>query len=189
MPLTPSGIASALAPALASAGMSGIAIPQYALGLGVGVCQWAQQIIVMSVDTGTLGVGTSTGLLLVSTPTLLSNLMSSFGSMGLTGVFVPALASGLASGFVTAFIQGLLLVSHPSVGVGASVNTFQSGPSASFIISGLASVGFSGTFMPNLATAIGLGLDTTFKTLILPLPIVGSVSPMSSTGTGLGKII
>lgn len=189
MPLTPPGIAATLAPALSAAGVLGTSVPQYALGIGVGVCQWAQQVVVLSIDTGTLGVGASTGPLLVPTPSLLQNLLASFAAMGLAGTMAAPLATGIANGLTLAFAQALVLVSHPSVGVGASVNTFQAGTAAPFMLAGFASVGFHGTYMSNIATAIGLALDTTFRALVLPLLIVGSVSPMASTGAGIGKIV
>ena len=84
MPLTPQGIATVLTPALMATGMLGVSTPQFALGVGVGLTQWAQQVLVLSIDTGTLGAGSSVGPLLVPAPTLLLNLLSSFGSVGIT---------------------------------------------------------------------------------------------------------
>ena len=189
MPLTPPGIAAVLTPALMATGMLGLATPKYAFGVGTGVMKWAQQVIMLSVDVGTLGGGSSSGPLVVAPPVLMTNLLIAFGSLGILGVLSPLKALGLANGLSQAFMQATCLGSHASVGAGASINQFQSGPAAPFIIEGLASVGFQGGCTVKMATAIGLALDMTFKSLLLPMPILGPPSPIPSSGVGFGKIL
>lgn len=190
MPLTPAGIAAIVAPALAGSGMLGTSVPQVALGIGNGVCLWTAALTVTTVDVGTLGSGVGALPCAIPPPLLIGGMLGGFASAGVAGPMAPLLANGVANGLATAFTsQGLIVTVHPTVGVGTGVCTFP-GPSAvPFMISGFASAGLVGVSTVQIATGVGLGLDTGFAGFTVPTPIVGAPAPLSGGGTGTGKIV
>lgn len=190
MPLTPPGIAGVLVPALVGTGMLGSNVPQLALGVGIGVTLWTKALTVATVDGGTLGVGAGILPCVIPPPLLIGGMLTGFPSAAISGVSSPLLATGLGVGLATAFAtQGLITTVHPTVGVGTGVCTFP-GPSAvPFMIEGLTSAGLTGSNVTQLATGIGMGLDIGFAAFTVPIPIVGTPSPVSSAGTGTGKIV
>lgn len=188
MPITPLSVVTAITPALAAAGGGGQGAPQLATGLGIGVSNWIQQITVSTADTGTLGVGSSTAPLLVPSLTLTENMLAGFATHGMVGAMGPAIAAGLANGFVLAFAQGVVVTTHPSVGVGSAVAKFIAPPAAPFLAAGFVAAGMNGQALPQLADAIGLAFDLTFASLVMPLAVVGAASPTAGGGSGVGKI-
>lgn len=189
MPLTPVGVAGVLTPALIASGNIGIAVPQLALGVGTGVGIMAQGSSVVSVDTGTLGVGVSTVPLLVPQPLLLTSFLTGLAASGTIGVMMPALALGLANGLAVGFLQGLVVMAHPGVGLGAGVAKFIVTTAVPSMIAGFAAVGMVGPGAVKTATGIGIGLTIAFAVLTLPVPIVGPPSIVAGAGAGIGKIV
>lgn len=189
MPVTPAGVAGLVAPSLAAAGMVGTDAPRIAAGIGVGVSTWVASISVVTADVGTAGVGSGGPIPVVIPGTLLGNMQTGFGSAGLAGMFSPGFSAGLASGLTQAFLQGLVKTAHAGVGSGSGVAKFVAPPATGPIAAGLTSAGIAGIFQAQLSAAVGLALDLTFATLVLPIPIVGTASPTAASGTGFGKIV
>lgn len=190
MPATPAGISGLVSANLASVGMLGMDIPKIALGIGIGVSGWVAQIVVQTADVGTAGAGSGGPVPVVIPPaTMLGNIQTGFGSATLIGQFAPAFATGIANGLTQAFLQALVKTTHAGVGTGSGVAKFIAPPATPSIAGGLSSAGVIGQFAAQLAAAVGVGLDTTFASLVIPVPIVGSGSPTAATGTGVGQII
>lgn len=190
MPLTPAGLAGTISTAMAGLAMTGVEIPRFALGIGTGVCLWTSStLVVATVDIGTLGAGVGTFPCTIPQPLLLAGLTTGFASAGLVGVSSVPLITALANGLALGFPQGLITTAHSSVGVGVGTATFPGPSSIPSITTGLLTSGFSGTSLPQLAAAIGMGLDIAFAGFVIPVPIVGPPSPFPSGGVGVGKIV
>jgi len=189
MPLTPVGLAGILVPALISSAQIGIAVPQFSLGVATGASLFLQQSTVTSVDSGTLGVGATVVPLLVPQPLLLTSLLAGFASTGMVGVMSPLLALGLANGFALGFLQGLVTMTHPGVGLGAGVAKLIGVGAVPAMIQGFAASGMTGPGPIKMATSIGIGLSITFVAWTMPIPIAGAPSIAPSSGTGFGKIV
>lgn len=189
MPATPAGIAAALQPNLLSVGMLGTDTPKIAAGLGLGVSNWLAQIMVQTVDTGSLGSGSGGPMPLIVPPSLNANLLTGFASAAMSGILSPLLATGIANGLLQAFPQALVKTTHVGVGTGTGIGKFIAPPATPVIAAGLASATVIGPFAAQLATGVGIGLDLTFASLVVAVPIVGSASPTAGSGTGFGKIV
>ena len=192
MPLNPAPLAAGfLAPNLVATGNLGVAVPTLALGIASGVCQYLTSAVVNSVDVGTAGVGTTLFPLIVPSPLIQSSILSGFAAMGIMGIAAPALILGLSTGISTGLSAlALLQINHPGVGVGAGVVRLTAATAVPFMINGMASVSMSGAGPTKVATALGIGLDLTFASFVqLAVPIVGSPSPVASSGVGLGTVI
>jgi hypothetical protein len=189
MPLTPVGLAGVLVPNLAACGQIGVAVPQFALGVGTGVSTFAAASIVTSADTGLLGSGATAIPLLVPQPLLLSSILTGFTATGTLGVMAPLLATGLANGLNVGFLQGLITMVHPSVGFGAGVAKVIPKDAVPSMIAGFAAVGMTGTSSVKMATAIGIALTIVFTALTLPVPIMGAPGTLPGAGVGIGKIV
>jgi hypothetical protein len=189
MPLTPPGLAGALIPALYSSGNIGIAVPLLALGVGTGICTFAQSTTVISVDAGTLGVGATVLPLLVPQPAILGNLIIGFAAVGNVGIMTPSLALGLSVGLNVGFLQGLITMVHPTVGLGTGVAKFIPSGAVPSMIAGFAAVGMVGPGAIKTATGIGIALTALFAEYTIPVPIVGPPSPAPGAGAGVGKIV
>lgn len=190
MPITPPTIAGVVAPAIAASGMLGISAPQLALGIGIGLSLFTQAATVVSVDTGTLGVGNTSAPFVVPQPLILGGMLSGFAAQALVGPMAAPLAAGLATGIATGLLQGLLVIVHPTVGVGVGVTRIvPAGSAVPMMAAGLASAGFTGTAGVRIGAAVGIALDIAFSSFTLPLPIVGAPSPVGSAGVGAGKIV
>jgi len=189
MPITGPGSASVLIPNLASTGNIGTGMPQLATGIGTGLSLWTPTIRVATVDVGTAGVGVGSLPLVVPQPALYGFLIESMAATAQLGPLGPLFQLGLANGLVAAFVQGLILTTHPSVGTGSAVARFFAPPASVPMVQGFSMVGMVGSGPVKFATAIGLALSKTFAALTLPMPIVGSASTSGSSGLGSGGII
>jgi hypothetical protein len=193
MALNPPALASGfIAPNLAATGNLGSGVPMFALGIAIGVCQFLTvQAKVMTIDVGTLGVGTGLIPLIVPSPLLSSSLTAGLASAGLMGVMAPKAILGLTTGLTTGWTAlALLQTNHPTVGVGTGVARIVGPTAVPAIISGFSAAGMSGDGPARMARAIGTGLDMTFASFIQPgVPIVGGASPMGSSGVGLGVVL
>lgn len=189
MPITPVTIAGTLIPNLVACGNIGIAVPQFALGVGTGLTIMCQNSTVVSVDVGTLGVGAGVQPLLVPQPLILDSLLAAFAATATIGVMMPPLALGLANGLALGFLEGLLVTVHPGVGLGSGVARVIATTGVPSMIAGFAAVGIVGPGGIKMATAIGIGLTIVFAAFVTPIVIVGPPSILPGAGPGFGKIV
>lgn len=192
MPLNPPVLSAGfVAPCMVATGNLGIGLPKLALGVSIGVCQYLALAKVSTVDVGTLGAGTSLFPLIVPFPLLQSNLLASFAASNLIGVMAPSFLSGMATGLTTGLISlALMQTNHPTVGVGAGVARIVGPTSVPSMVSGFAAAGMTGSGPTTVASAIGRGLDMTFASFFqVGVPIVGTPSPIGSSGVGFGTVI
>lgn len=189
MPLTPVGIAGFLQQSLASVSMTGQQASTLSLGIGNGTAQWIAAMFVLTTDVGVAGAGSGQLPLIIPPALLVSNMVAGFSAQTLTGTASVQLASAIGQGLAQAFLQGLVLTVHPVVGVGTAIAMFRGSPAVSFMLQGLSGVAMTGAKTPQLAAAIGQGLDTTFASFTTPIPIVGAGSIISASGSGTGKIV
>jgi len=179
-----------IAPNLLATGQIGQAMPKFALGVSLGVVDYLSDARVVSVDTGTLGVGLTIFPLIVPQPLLLGALFTGFGSMGILGPMAPLLITGLANGITLGLVSlALLNINHPGVGVGAGVARILGGSAIPSMLGGFDDVGMSADGPKKTATAIGIALDITFAAFFQPVPIVGPPSPVPGGGVGFGSIL
>lgn len=190
MPATVPGIMSVLIPNLVSTGMIGTDGPKYARGVAVGLSIWVSLVKVTTIDAGSAGSGTNVPLpILIPSPVLYANLLQGRASHDLVGIFMPTFMLGLANGLSTSFLQMLVKTTHVGVGTGSGVAKFSAPPAFTSIIQGFSAAGMSGPAVSKKAAALGQALDTTIASLVLPVVVVGSASPVAATGTGFGGII
>jgi hypothetical protein len=122
-------------------------------------------------------------------PVLLAGMLAGYAATGTIGVMAVPNATGVATGLALAFLQALVIIQHPSVGVGAGVAKFIATTGVPTMIAGFAAAGMVGVGSVKMATAIGIGLTIAFNSFVLPVPIVGSPSPAPGAGVGAGKIV
>ncbi len=191
MPLNPPALATAfLAPNLASVGHIGSGMPKLAMAVAIGVTQFLTlQAKVITVDTGTLGVGTSILPMLIPPQLFQPAFLTGFASAGILGPIAPLTITGLANGLSAGLLAlALLQTNHPGIGVGTGIARI-TGPSAiPSMLSGFASLGMVGGGT-KIATAVGIGLDIVFTAFVEPIPIVGVGSPVGGAGVGFGSVI
>jgi len=191
MPLSPTALATGfLAPSMLSVGNTGSGVPPMVRGVAAGVTNWlTSQMQVLTVDTGVLGVGTGVAPLLVPPPLIIPAMLTGFASAGLLGISASVTATGLANGLSAGLLAlALVRTNHAGVGVGAGVAKFLGPPAKPAILQGLKASGLSGPNLPKLAQAIGTALDIVFAALVMPVPIVGTPTPVSGSGVGIGQI-
>jgi hypothetical protein len=189
MALTPTGVRGALLSNLASTGHLGAAVPKMAQGLANGLVAWVALVKVQTVDTGTAGVGAGVTPLVVAMPVVQAVVQAGFLAHEIIGPFAPSTVLGLSIGLTQAFLQGQIMTTHPSVGVGAGICTFRAPPASPFIQTALSAAGVSGLGTDKLALAVGTALDALFSALVSPVAIAGPPSPSPSAGVGFGQIV
>jgi hypothetical protein len=189
MPLTPPGLIGPITANLVSTGHLGIATPQLAAGIAAGIMMWSPLVKVLTVDAGTLGVGAGVIPLVVPPPLLIAGLSAGFASFAMIGPIAPLTVIGLANGISLGMVQGQVITVHPGVGLGAGVCKFIAPPAAPMMIAGFASVGMVGFGAIQKASAIGMGLDIAFLSLVLPTPVAGPPSIVGGAGVGIGQIV
>jgi hypothetical protein len=190
MPVSSPGIFRVLFPNLISVGMLGSETPKLARGIANGITRWIPQVKVSTTDVGSAGSGSNIPLpVTVANPILLANLTAGMSAFGLLGVLVPIYLVGLSNGLSSAFLQMLIKTTHAGVGTGAGVAKFSAPPARTSMINGFSSAGLKGDAAVKKASAVAQGLDVTFASLVLPVAIVGSVSPSPATGVGTGSIV
>lgn len=190
MPITVVNATASIAGSLGSVSMTGSQVANYARGIATGLTTWVAATQVVTSDVGTAGVGKNIpSPVVVTAPVLYANLVTGFASQAMSGTSVPSLCLGLSNGLVLALAQGLINTVHPTVGVGTGVAKFVAPSAIPFMSLGLASAGMSGTAVVSMASALGMALDLTFASLVLPIAIVGPTSPYAGVGVGTGKIL
>lgn len=189
MPVTAPGSTAVLVPNLVSTGNVGTGMPRFAQGVAAGLSLWVTTVRVTTTDVGSAGVGVGAVPLVVPQPVLYGFLAESYATTGQFGPVAPLFLLGLANGLAAALVLGIVQTTHPSVGSGAAVAKFPAPSAIPPMVQGFASAGMVGGGPVKQATAIGLALDKTFSALTLPVPIVGSGSPVGASGVGSGGII
>lgn len=190
MPVTLPQALATLTPNLAATSMLGVGVPKLARGLGIGLSTWTPTITVNTTDAGTAGAGKGLPIpIILVQPIVYANLLAGMAAQGLVGVLAPAFVLGLSNGLVALYAQGLTNTVHVGVGNGAGVATFRPPPAFPPIRAGFAAVGMTGDVGTRLARALSQGLERTFKTLVLPQPIVGPSAPVAGSGRGFGNIV
>lgn len=190
MPITVANATPAIVGGLAGSSMTGTQVPNFAQGVASGLSMWVALIQVFTLDVGTMGVGKNVPLpVIVPSPVLYANLVTGFSAQALIGSSSPMLCLGLANGLSSALAQGLVNTVHPTVGVGTGTAKFLA-PSASPLMTlALSQAGMLGSANVRIASAIGMALDMTFASLVLPIAIVGASSIYPGVGSGTGKIL
>lgn len=189
MPITIPGVAGPVGASITATGNIGVGAPQLAAGITTGVVLWTPQIVVMTVDAGTAGVGSGGPIPVVIPGSIVGAMISGFAAFQLLGVQSQLLATGIANGLILAYAQGLIRTTHPGVGLGAGVATFRAPAAGPSMIAGFKSAGMLGSSLERMALAVGQALDVTFANLVIPVPIVGPTSPTGASGVGVGNII
>jgi len=190
MPVVPPGIVGMLVPNMTVTGNIGSGVSKFAGGVAAGLAVWVPKIVVQTIDSGSLGVGSGGPMpLLVPPPLLYANLLIGSASFGILGPMDPLLELGLANGLTASFVQMLVKTTHPGVGAGSAIARFQAPPCIPDMIAGFASVQMVGDGPVKKASAVGMALDITFASLVMPVPIVGAPSPSGGAGVGFGQII
>lgn len=190
MPLTPVGLTGTLVPAMAGTGQIGAGMPKLALGIATGTVLFAGSATVVTIDTGTLGIGAGVTPLIVPPPLLLASLLLGMQSQQILGPMAPLLAAGIAAGLSAGFAQAILVTTHAGVGAGAGVaRIVGAGSAVPLMIQGFESVDLKGQGTVKKATAIGMALDHVFKDFAIPVAIMGAPTPVGGTGVGVGKIV
>jgi hypothetical protein len=191
MPLNPPTLATGfLAPSLLSVGHIGTGMPKLAMAVAIGVTQFLSlQAKVTTIDTGSLGVGTSIAPLLVPPQLLQPALLTGFASTGILGPIAPLTITGLTNGLCSGWAAlALLQTNHPGIGIGTGIAKI-TGPSAiQAMMNGFKAMSMVGGG-EKMAKAIGIALDITFTAFVEPIAIVGVPSPVGGAGVGTGTVI
>jgi hypothetical protein len=189
MPLTPPGLVAPIAAALAGTAHIGVQVPKLALGVAMGTVLWAQAAQVVIVGAGAAGAGTVSFPAIVPAPALIPTVLAGFASQGLAGIRSPLLATALATGVSTGITsQSLILAAFPGVGSGVGVAKIL-GDATGPMVAGFLTAGLTGTQNMKLAAAVGIGMNSCFAALSIPVPIVGPSGPSPGSGTIVGKIV
>lgn len=190
MPATVPGIMGVLIPNLVSTGMIGQGVPTYCQGVAIGLSIWAPQVKITSVDAGTAGSGKCVPIPVLAPPPLVyGNVIAGMTSNGLLGILMPAFALGLANGLSASFAQMLISTTNPTVGSGAGVAKFVAPPCTPSMLQGFASAGMKGDATVRKARAVGMAVDLTFASLVMPIVIVGPSAPFAGGGAGFGTLV
>lgn len=190
MPLSSTILAPTLAVNLAAVLHIGTGMPRFAKGIANGVVGYLEKVSVTTVDTGTLGVGTSLTPLVIVQQALLNTLLIGFAAQEILGPLAPFTAQGISNGLALG-VSALAFqkTDHPTVGSGTGVMRITGGSAIPFMIQGFKDAGLSGEGSRKQATAIGIGLDIYFAAFVMPIPIVGPASTFASAGVGSGRIV
>jgi hypothetical protein len=190
MPVAIPAIVGVLVLNMRATGSFGDKVPQLATGVATGLQKWIPSIVVQTLDSGSLGVGSGGPMpLVVPQPAIYGALLTGAGASGVLGIMAPLMFLGLANGLVLAFAQMLIKTTHPGIGAGTGAARFIGGSAVPLMIEGFSTAGMVGEGTVKIAKAVGIGLDITFQALAIPVPIVGSASPAGGSGAGAGTII
>lgn len=189
MAFVPAAATLSIAAGLVGAAHLGPGVGKLAAGIAAGCTAWFQVLPVKTVDTGLVGAGTGTIPLIVPAPLLQGGLAAGFAGMQILGPMAPLTILGLSVGITTAFAQANVVTSHPGVGQGTCVVSFGTSTAVGPMIAGFASFGLVTPGSVKMATAIGIGLDTTFASFTTVSPIVGAPGSSAASGVGFGAVI
>ena len=172
-----------------SLGILGISVPQLSAGLANALYAYSNSgISVSTVDAGLIGSGVGAGTAALTPASMLPFMIASFSSQSVLGISSFQLAVAITNSLSTCISSSSVSTLHPSVGSGTGVGTLTPSSAVPFFISGLESVGITGTNKNLLATAIANGLDLSLPTTVVNVAIAGPSGSSASSGVGTGKI-
>lgn len=178
-------VSDAMMPGLKGVGLNGQLTQQMAQVIATGLTEWVQRIVVQTTDQGFGGKSKCVRTTLaVRVSTLFLNLLLADGAGSIFGGASARMTRGTAIGLAAAFSKMRINTHHPSVGSGTGRATFRAPPAGPFMIRGLTALGLA-----DKGKSIGLGLDRTFASLVVPVAIVGAAEPYPGAGAGTGSII
>ncbi len=189
MPITTTGGALILTPALVGVGMIGTATPKLSSTVAQGLSLWADTRKVQTADVGTLGAGVGLLPLLVPAQLFVPLLIGNFVAQGIFGPLAPLYIAGLAPALSAALLPGFIKTNHPAVGLGVATASIKGPPAVALFLQAFEEEGMSGEGPQKLARALGLTFDQVFAPFLIPVPIVGPPSPAPSAGVGFGSIL
>ncbi len=166
-------------------------MPKFALGVASGVAKFlTSQAQVVTADTGSLGVGTGTGHILIPPNVMSYALLAGFASVKSLGPYTPPMAMGLANGLCAGLLAlAVIRTNHPGIGTGAGIGKIVAPSSVPSLVQGFSDVGVKGQAASRQAKAIGFGLDVVLQSLVVPVAIVGVGSPSAGAAVGFGQIV
>lgn len=176
---------------LTANGLVGTGATQLSDGLSSGLFTYITTgVTVISIDAGTLGVGTGVGIgIVLSESVVLQVLVPFMAGEGIFGIMSFPLANAIAFGVSSSLILGQISTINPLVGVGAGkVQLIPNGSGAAIFESCFKAAGLAGASASNLATAVGSALDTVIAFAVGVVAIVGVPSIIGSAGVGSGTI-
>ena len=189
MPITPATVQGIMLPNLLGVTLVGVGTPKLARALGIALSTWTPKIGVSTIDAGTLGSGKGVPIpVVIPPPVLQGNLTAGFVAQGILGLMAPVVITGLTNGFVQSYATALTNTTHVGVGLGSGVARFNPPPAFADLKAGFSAVGSNGSGGDKLCRALAQALESTFKILVLPQPIVGPPSISPGTGKGFGTI-
>lgn len=166
-----------------------MAVPQLAAGIASGICMWVPQLTIVTVDVGTLGVGSGQMPWIVAPPLLIGFMIAGYASGAQLGTMAALEATGLANGLVAGFATGILKTTHAGVGVGTGVARIVGPPAFPSLVAGFSSAGITGLGSVSKAQGISTALQMLLGAYFITIPIVGASSPTGGSGAGTGKIL
>jgi|AntRauTorcE11897_2_1112592.scaffolds.fasta_scaffold00044_24 hypothetical protein len=194
MPVTALQLAPAIQAQLNSQGLVGSFVTNLASGVGIGIQNFVQTLVVQAQAFGTLGAGEGTGKWTLDPLSGMQILDTNIMASALPGTDKSKIANGVAFG-TAQVINSSAVVQTAVAGVAVGSETgavINADPTAatSFIYSGLTSYGIVGPKAANLASGLGQGIAIWFASGVVTNAVVGSpVFPFNpTTGLGTGKI-
>lgn len=188
MPFTIPGGTLKVASGLATFAHIGPGAIKLAAGIAAGTSQWIHGVPVLTTDTGTVGVGSSSCPLVVPPAALSPWIAIGFAQQNLVGPMAPLTIQGVSLGLSMAFLDAMVIANHPGV-VGACVIQFGFSSAIPPMIEGFRQQGMNTEGSIKTAKAIGFGLDQAFGVFSLPCPIPGAPGPSPATGKGIGFVL
>jgi hypothetical protein len=191
MPIDPGTTTPIFLGSLVANGMTGPSVSQLASAMALGLFQYLQSgVVVLSIDTGTLGAGTGIcPTIFLDEQVLLAAMTTSLSAHGVVGPFQPALANGVSLGIALALALAFTQTINPTVGVGAGkLQLVPNGQGQIIFPAAFTASGAVGPMSALTASAIGLGLDAVIVSALGIVAIVGPPSIIPSAGVGTGKI-
>jgi hypothetical protein len=174
-----------------SHGMTGVGMSQLAVGCATGLQLYMTGgCTVISIDVGTLGVGSGIGLGMFLPGPLLTGIMSSlFVASLIAGPFSPITAEAISFGISSSLLTANISTINAGVGIGVGkVQCIPNGTGGTLFTSALISSGMTGSSIPSLGQAIGGALDSSISSAQGIVAIVGSPNILPSAGVGFGQI-
>jgi hypothetical protein len=194
MPLTAEQLTIQLATALRAQGFQGAQVISLSRGIAQGFLRWMPTFRVQTAITGPSGAGGGTGGFKILPGPGVGTLAANMTGFSLAGARAPALARGVVLGLSSALnSQAQVITQVTGVASGVGVGKLQNVRAAIAVplfTSSLQASGLQGILIPNLASALSVGLATWLQTGVVRTQVVGTptVPAVTSVGTGIGII-
>jgi len=174
-----------------SHGMTGTGMSQLAIGCANGLQLYmAGGCTVISIDVGTLGVGSGFGIGMILPGPLLAGIMSSlFVASLIAGPFSPITAEAISFGISSSLLTANINTINAGVGVGVGkVQCIPNGTGGTLFTAALVSSGMTGSSIPSLGQAIGGALDSAISSAQGVVAIIGPPSILPGGGIGFATV-